>query len=82
MPKETKVTINITKVADLNVKKVNEIQKYMNLTQINIKDKTSNYVDSYDVETYKKIRLELDKIVSKASDKTSDIDKFLEIQKY
>ena len=81
MPKETKVTINITKVADLNVKKVNEIQKYMNLTQINIKDKTSNYVDSYDVETYKKIRLELDKIVSKASDKTSDIDKFLEIYK-
>ena len=53
----------------------------MNLTQINIKDKTSNYVDSYDVETYKKIRLELDKIVSKASDKTSDIDKFLEIYK-
>lgn len=81
MPKETKVAINITKVADLNVKKVNEIQKYMNLTQINIKDKTSNYVDSYDVETYKKIRLELDKIVSKASDKTSDIDKFLEIYK-
>ena len=27
MHKETKITINITKVADLNVKKVNEIKK-------------------------------------------------------